>query len=349
MSEINHMKDRNPISRAELHELLEQIVLWDAFEICQGQKDEKGHPSIYIPYLMNDAVEYYIELTNASVDGNLNGKKENLEIIRIEDHVPLGFRVHSVDDENDFTNDTIIWYHSAYLHLHCYQYHLIGHDWRKTKGQEFHRRLVNLICVIHDKRTYLGNLACNELEDLLADLAEFPPFLYYTPINESILDWYPDSVEGIDAAKEFAQKDSLLFSQICDYEEKYYKNEIDESVVEELASVLLEEEHNDFWLQIHNAITEASHTYEERCYSDEENVYLIKQRNEIESYYKEKGYDGSYPYMTYSDDPLSKPIHEIYFAEQHPFTVLEWEDYSYAFYEIHVDHGRLSECKWVKN
>lgn len=342
------MKDKTAISRRELHELLDQIILWDALELCQGIDEMSKESVLYIPYLMNDAVEYYIELRNYKMEGNLSGRNKNLEIHRIEDHVPMGFRIHCTEDGDQENEDVIVWYQEAYLHIHCYQYHLIGHDWRKERGESFQRRLVNLICVIHDKRTYLGDMACSELEDWLADLAEFPPFLYYTPINKSILDWYPDSYEGIEAARLFAGNNAKLLDVIDAYEEKYESVGITLDEIEMYAKELLKKEYKDFWYKIQDAIMQASLCYEERPYNKEVKDAIINHRQSMESYYKKKGYDGSYPYMTYSDSPLTQSSHEIYFVEQHPFTVLEWEDYPYAFFEIHVTDGNLSECKWIK-
>lgn len=185
------------LDRTSLEMLVEELCGWDAMElIFQPMQEKEKRGLVLIPYVMNDAVECFLELTDASVKGVWNPEFEGDVTYHLTENEEgrNGLFLYQGDE-----NVTSIWFGEAFRHLNCYQYHNIGHMWRKEAGEEHLRRLVHLICVIHDKWNYLGAEACNEEEMQLYALAEFSPLRYWTPINESILKWYGDSKEGAGA------------------------------------------------------------------------------------------------------------------------------------------------------
>ena len=73
---------------------------------------------------------------------------------------------------------------------------------------------------------------------------------------------------------------------------------------------------------IANKVSEASAFYPTRNYSDEIANKIKQTREEITSTLKAKGFLGSYPLFT-------KNTMQIFVAEEHPFTILDWEHYSF--------------------
>ena len=177
--------------RVYLKELLDSDTLELHFQDRSGAKDRE----LLIPYMMNDAVEYVLWLSACSMQGRW---EPTVPLLPEAEFAVNGGRNGILLRQEDGSSLSI-WYGDAVLESHNYQYHRIGHNWRREKGGEALRRLVNLLCVLHDKYTFLGAAACNEQEIRLASLIEFGPLCYWTPINEPLTDWYPETMCGIEA------------------------------------------------------------------------------------------------------------------------------------------------------
>lgn len=333
------MAERKRLSEESLGELLWCLIDWDALELCTGT--EKGE--VLIPYVMNDAVESYLRLTGCAVHGELNGEPEDgisLEMVQSGDTKGLILRQQS-------GNMVSLWYDEAYQVVNCYQYHLIGHGWRQEKGEEYIRRLVNLICVLHDKMTYLGLEYVSETERLLASLAEFPPVLYFTPINESILDWYPKSAAGIEAMRKLAvqAEDGSFLEELSGYENLFRKGKVRQKQTQRMAGSLLRKEHAGLWRLMDEKLCQASLAHEPRDYGSDMAARVAEVRQRLTDDCRANGFQGEYPYLFWKN-PDGNTEKELIFVEEQPFSVMESPDFEYRIYSMTVDGGHVAACRW---
>lgn len=333
------MTEQKRLSETELKELLQRLAKWDALEFHEDA--ERGE--ILIPYVMNDAAECYMRLTGASMRGEPDEEQtENgfWELVHGEALTGLIFRQIS---GNTFT----IWFEEAFWTADCYQYHLIGHGWRQEKGQEYIRRLVNLVCVIHDKKTYLGPEYCSETEFWISALAEFAPVLYFTPINESVLDWYPHSPEGIEAARRLAEEagDISLLKALERYEKLFRKVKIRMEQVENTAGLLMEKAHAGFWRLLEEKIRLADSTYGPRDYGEKERLRIEEIRRQLTDKYRQQGFAGEYPRLLRQNEDGGVD-REIIFAEEQPFCIMESDDFKYRIFSMEMDPESAADCEW---
>lgn len=327
------------ISEQELKELLQRLLDWNAMEIYEDTEKRE----ILIPYVMNDAVESYLCLTGARMHGELDTELiEDTSFDLVCNDVLKGLIFRQASE-----NTVSIWFDSAFQIINCYQYHLIGHAWRRESGEEYIRRLVNLICVLHDKKTYLGAAYCNETELWIADLAEFAPIIYYTPINESIMDWYPESQKGIIAVKRLAQEagDALFLEELALYENMFLKGKIKQKQIQKAAGLLLMKDHAVLWRLIDEKIKEASLACVIRDYGMEAEKRIEETRKQIADSYREKGFKGEYPYLFHqkTDEKIDK---ELVFVEEQPFSVMEAPDFAYRIFSMIINPENVAECEW---
>lgn len=353
----------NIISEKDGQRLLEQLTEWHALEI---QTDTEGRTAM-IPYVMNDAVECYLRFEECTIHGSFDGGDADFSFVEnrssenrsAENEPAKGLIVRHTSG-----NIMSIWYKRMVQVTQCCQYHLIGHDWRRSAGQEAIRRLVNLICVIHDKITYLGESYCSEVEKEIAALAEFPPVLYYTPINESIMDWYPESQDGIDAAKQLAvrSENMSLYNALLVYETAFKKGKIRPKHVSIIAENLASSECLDFWRILYEKMEAASLMYDVRDYGAAGNCKIEEMREQTEARYKKLGYTGKYPFLErraegpcqqrscgeeapqlqYRGNTVSE---KIFFVEEQPFTVMESEGFRYRIFSMTFPGDSL-DCVW---
>ena len=306
---------------------LESLIEQDALEI-RVSNDEK---SIYIPFMMNDAVECYITLTDCNIKGILQYDNNNsifYELMNVGDR--YGLILHQGD-----SNVTTIWFGDAHIYMYLYQYHRIGHRWRKEIGQEEIRRLVNLLCVLHDKCTHLGEKASNPKEMQLYKLIEFAPLCYWSPIDDSIESWYPESDDGVASMMELAEEAGDIeyveilrrYSNCHGLRRKIYKKK--------LASLLVEDKHREIIELLRKKLEEASVVWPEREYDKVEMEQISALRHDKEMEWHMKGYTGTYPYLSKIDTATGK-IKTVRFVEEQPyvFRELEFDNYQFRIYAI---------------
>lgn len=314
----------------QLAEYLDALIQWEAVEV--SVKDDL----VRIPYMMNDAIECYLELTGCVVQGQWEpDNRGKVELTMQEGTTRKGFSLRQGDAESENSNVVTIWYEEVHLECHPYQYHTIGHLWRSTKGQEAWRRLVHLLCVIHDKVNYLGDDvlmdACNAEEESLAPLIEFGPITFLSPIDRSIESWYLETEEGYDAMEDLAREagDRSYASMVETYRLSSQKKR--RRMREEMAMKLCEKEHEAIYQLLLKKITQASQKWPEREYPPELTQSMEEAREAKVQELLSQGCLGQYPRFAKRDKGA---IRRILLVEELPFTVLEWEDYSFRINEI---------------
>ena len=201
--------------------------------------------------------------------------------------------------------------------------------------------------MLHDKKTYLGSAYCDETESWIADLAEFAPVLYFTPINESLLEWYPESPDGIEAAGKLAgeAEDIPLQKEIIQYANLFRKGKIRQKQIQRMAGLLLQREHTGFWLCLDEKIRQASLRLPARDYGAEAEKHVEEARRQIVAAYRAKGFQGDYPCLFYRTAD-GKPERELVFVEEQPFSVMESHDFKYRIFSLNIDPEHVAECEW---
>lgn len=317
------------ITEEEAGHLLEMLVDSDAVELqILPEKKEAEKKLVRIPYMMNDAVEYYLEIEGCIIRGSWETEEGTEEFSFVQNGASKGLILRQLSG-----NIVTIWYQNILRVAECYQYHMIGHNWRKISGEENLRRLVNLLCVMHDKVTYLGGEFCNEQEKEWYRLAEFGPLRYFSPITESILEWYPESEEGACAMIRLAKKagDDGYVRLLEKYLEDLRNGKRLERRITSLAKELLHRSHFQIYQVLEEEIRKASESWKVRDYGQKINEEIQRYRRQTEENYKKLGYEGCYPLLVFKRGNTKQILQ---FFEEHPFTVLEYADYEFRIFSM---------------
>ena len=324
------------ITYKELENYLNEILDCDAFELHSDSQFSHGSDNstknFYIPYMMNDALECYLLLKNGRMTGkylpdfkgeisaefiyqpsdstNKEWPDNTAKSSRINNSSAIIFRQGT---DNVFT----IWFEDAFRVLKCYRYDQIGHFW--VKGEEHWRRLVYIIGTIYDKCEYMGNQVCNEKEIALLPLMEFAPFRMYSPIHESLDEYYSESSEGLTCmtslAEEANDREFLRFLNI-------YRLAPTKFIRNILFHALNHPNRQKLYELIFYKVQEASAFYPERSYHPSFNAEIDAARKQTATQLCEKGFSGKYPLF-------QKENIQVLAMEEHPFTILEAKDFSF--------------------
>lgn len=303
----------------DLKEDLQRLSDYDAIELYE--KEETGQA--FIPYMMSDAVECYIQFDGCTIRGQWQpDNKEETSFSVISDEEKKGLVLRQGE-----SNVITIWYKKAAKYMECYQYHRIGHFW--IEGQEKWRRLTYAIGTIHDKATFMGVDNCEREELQLIPIMEFAPFRYWTPLKESLDYYYDDTMEGIVAMKVIAVKigDKKLFSIVSKYEKQMLSGKLTERKLRKLAIELCK--CHKLYRYLNEQLDLASSHYQERRYSPEEEAKINDMRNAVVKPYIEKGYKGKYPV-------LCKRNKKVVFYEEQPYVIrdFEYNDFKFRIHEL---------------
>lgn len=297
----------------ELYQKLAELIKCQALEVCI-HREENGDCQTCIPYMMNDALECYLILENCRITGTyLPDCQEKTEayLTRHEDSVGL---VVKQGDENVFT----LWFDGIRERLQCYPYHEIGHFW--VQGMEQWRQLVYIIGTIYDKYEYLGEQVCTEKEIELLPLMEFAPFRAWSPVKETLDDWYADTMEGVDTMKKMAHlAGEEGFARLL---ERYKRNPADR-LEKRIEKFLAGKKGAKVYQVIHQKVSEASREYPKRDYGKDMDDRISRAREEVTAKLLKKGFTGTYPYFR-------RGKMQVVAAEEHPFTILEAEDFVFG-------------------
>lgn len=279
--------------------------------------------------MMNDALEYYLHLTDLRIVGSYQTETaiETARIIKEEQKYLLIMRQ---------INGNVFTLHFKEIEEYgkCYQYHNIGHFW--VKGQEQWRQLVYIIGTIRDKYEYFGDLFCNDVEREIMNLIHFAPFHAWSPIHESLTMWYRNENCGLETMEKLsieAEDDQYL--QLV----KLYRKFPFRWMGIFLSKQLLNPNRQRLYELIWDKVEQASKEYPCRDYGEIINRNMEAQRRGLQQKLIGLGYSGCYPCF-------EKSNRHIIAAEQHPFTIMEWEHYDFKIqlmiseYEGQMASGR---------
>ena len=304
--------ERN-LSDRELNEWLSRLCDDGALEMIPGNDNE-----ILVPLIMNDAAEVYCILRDVLIPGVL--PEDLSEAVKIKPVSREGRKGLLVENASGIM--TTIWYRDCLYREELYQYHRIMHCW--MPGNEHMRMLVYMIGTMRDKYEYLGEGSCNEIEKSLMPLLEYRPFRYFSPIDQNLDAWYPDTRQGYQAVEEAAvaagENELISLMRIGRLSGKL----MDKRIAEQIAAS------RDLFGLIYKRICAASEGYAERCYGDAEEAMIRQKRKEAEKKLLSNGFKGSYP--VYS----KKEIQAVVF-EEHPFTVPGMDDMEFDWHILLCD------------
>lgn len=290
----------------EIFEHLSEVFACGAFELCSGQSKNE----YLIPYMMNDALEYYFVLKNCRLTGEYQ-KELSIESVQMDEEENRYVLIIRQENGNTFT----LLFQAIEEKVQCYQYHNIGHFW--VKGQEQWRQLVYIIGTICDKYEFFQERFCSEKEKELMPLVQFAPFRYWSPIHESLIERYPTDEKGLELMERLAtEADDQEYVRLL----KLYRRLPFAWMERVLSRKLNSPQRQNLYEKIWEKVTAASLEYPCRDYGERLNAAIENQRREVECMLLNQGFQGSYP--QYYKENIGITV-----AEEHPFTILEWEDF----------------------
>ena len=284
---------------------LAEIIRLRVFELDSTQGDCR------IPYMMNDALEYYLILENSVLTGEFDADSP-VQQGRISWEEGRYALILQQENGNLFT----LHFDTITEHAACYRYHEIGHFWRP--GQEHWRQLVYIIGTLCDKYEYFGDRFCSEAEQKLLPLMNFEPFRYYSSIREP-LDWYPDDVRGWQTIRQLAMQAGdtgfVNLLRLCRPLPKPLRHLIWRRALQSSARQKLYEQ---IWAQVEAA----SRAYGARDYGAAMNERIEEERRRAANTLTRLGFAGAYP-------DFAKPGMQVHVAEEHPFTTMEYDNFEF--------------------
>lgn len=295
----------------ECFKRIAELLDYGAFELCE-QHGKDGVMQYVIPYILNDAVECYLDVLDASLQGEYVADASVTSAELLSETGRYGLVMHQGEE-----NVCTLWFRDLREHSACYRYHEIGHFW--MKGQEQWRQLVYMIGTIADKYRYMGEKYCNKTECELQSLIYFAPFRRWSPIEDLLAEHFPLREEGLDAMERVALKvgDTMYVQMI-----RLYRLFPTERLEKILSKALRSPKREAIYHYLYEQVMKASKPYPARDYGKQTNASMQHARREVEKELLRRGYIGHYPEYT-------KKNEYVVVTEEHPFTLLEWEDYTF--------------------
>ncbi len=286
--------------------------------------DSVGTKQCCLPYIMNDALEYYLILKDCRITGAFVESQEPTAAATffsdlswaecIDDGGQTALIVHRQDD-TIFT----VWFRQFRIARRCYQYHRIGHFW--VPGQEQWRRATYILGTIYDKHQYVGDTICNDTETELYPLMEFAPLRLWFPIRSEdplASDYYDDTARGFHAMEALAREagDRGYLRLLALYRRTAGIPFARGAMNRLLGHALTRPARQALYDCLIAKIQAASEVYAERDYGPAQNRQIDGQRAQVTARLTAAGFTGTYPLF-------SKGATQVFAAEEHPFTILE--------------------------
>lgn len=314
MAKREELKKMLPGLTDEMQEAFQRIAElldYGAFELCM-QHGKEGTVQYVIPYILNDAVECYLEVLDATIQGEYIADAPVTAAELLREAARYGLIMHQGED-----NVCTLWFHDLREHAACYRYHEIGHFW--VKGQEQWRQLVYMIGTIADKYRYMGEAYCNKTECELQSLIYFAPFRRWSPIEDLLAEHFPLREEGLDAMERVAMHvGDTMYAKLV----RLYRLFPTERMEKILSKALRSPKREPIYQYLYEQVQEASKPYPARDYGKQINAAMQHARRVVEKEMHHRGYVGNYPEFMRKNE-------YVVVTEEHPFTQLEWEDFSF--------------------
>ena len=172
---------------------------------------------------------------------------------------------------------------------------------------------------LYDKYSYMGDTVCTQAEKELLPLMELAPFRAFSPVKESLDEEYPDTLEGVECMKKLAlEAGDWRLAHLLKVYRRFpfpWAEKRIQRHMESRAGIPLYE-------VLYRKTEAASKVYPIRDYGRKSNEETEEKRRAVSRKLQEKGFTGSYPFFR-------KDSMQILAMEEHPFTLLEAEDFSF--------------------
>ena len=307
-----------PLSHENLLLLVDDLLELEVLELIPKDTDPA---TMYIPYMMNDAVEYYLILSNCQVMGEIPEEFDGDTLVKLIDSPDRPGLIFEMPSGDKLT----LWFDSCAFEKSFYQYHRICHIWRK--GEEHWRMLVYMVGTIHDKYAFLGPDSVNDAEFALLPLVHFGPFRFYSPIDEPLDDRYPENEDGWTCMRNLAlEAGDADYVKMIDRANALKKLPFirTDTLIKNLANALSLSRRKPLFEHIYSKVCEASSRYPERAYRPKAILEMEKARKAADAGLRAEGFTGEYP--AYTKGGMSAIV-----FEEHPFTVQELDYEGFAF------------------
>lgn len=333
---------------------LAEILKSEAFELCKSRAGDE----YFIPYMMNDAVEYYLILRQARMTGEFLQKERIVSAQIAQEKLSEGNASSSryiLVIRQEGGNTCTVLFQELLESCQCYQYHRIGHFW--VKGQEHWRRLVYIIGTIYDKYQYLGPGFCNEQEMELLELMGFAPFRYWSPIHESLDAYYEDTQAGVERMKALAEEagDKAYGKLIGLYKILHFR-----WMARILGHRLLAPKRQGLYELLEEKIEKASIQYPTRDYGAQRNREIEEKRRQAARQMQAAGYEGTYPTFERrtinpcedkkgdAKNPKDGRLIQVCAVEEHPYvrSDMEYEDFEFQIYLMEIEKNQVRVIRW---
>lgn len=325
----------------QLNKLLSELFLSENLTL---HFDFDSKTTCYVPYMMNDAMEYYIVFYGCRVVGAYgeNNKIDGFKLISDEQGV-----IFTKEDDSVFT----LWFESVSVECKLFKYDHLGHFWNRD-GHEQWRRLNYIIGTAFDKYSYVGDDACNDCEKEMMTLLGVVPFRKFTPIDEEFDVFYNPAdlkkleLPGILVMSKLAVKSgcnelkALLdaYHSVC---VKINKSRVNRfflkfrysKICKEIHEFLKTEKSFPIYSFILKTLDEGL-KYPDRKYDEKCEREFAEKRSAVDKMLKTQGYEGGYPIY-------AKGKEAIHCIEEKPYTVAELE---YDGFGFHI-YGMKCTCE----
>lgn len=298
---------------SELFEKIKELADEGVFEIWHP-KEWDGN--IYIPYMMNDALECYIILKDAVLVGEQIADKKRETTVDIHKEDGRFALVARQGDGNTFT----VFFTDAIMEKKYYRFDTICHFWEP--GQEQWSQLVYIIGTMFDKYAFLGEESCNEEEKELLDLIEFAPFRYHAPAKQLFEELYDNTSKGVKKMLELAKEAGDFGYGVM---VRLYRTFPTERMARHLSKMLTKPKRYALYQHIYERAKNAASAYPERVYSrknskTEQGYDIETMRKDMDEQFHQNGFEGMYP-------DYVKGNQYVRVVEEHPFTIMDWDDF----------------------
>ncbi len=385
MEQISIQELKQKLSDLLAHDALEFIDDPAPDAVTGKEEQPVSVPAILIPYMMSDEVEYYFTLTGATITGTIPHSLPSGTILEVfdENGEPIredGNAKETAPAENGsggaaageksgkevpvkefarmdcaisfrdgFEPLFTVWFQSAYKSVKLYRYDREGHYW--TEGQEHMKRLVYMLGSTADKLKYLGPAFLNEEEMEMQELIGFKPFRNYSPIEESMDEYYHSTKEGARRMRALAAEagDDWLYVFTWLYQLLPLK------ILElYLSDYLISERGERIYEIMLSHIHEMNESYPDRSYGEEKDREIQRKREDLSRFLYSRGFSGTYPAFSRTRTKDGKgECMEILVTEEKSYAkkVLDWKDFDFDMdllikktdHEGHITRLRLRD------
>lgn len=304
-----------------------------AFEIWSPVNTPDYKQNIYIPYMMNDAMECYFILGQATLVGHFDRTLMSETCVSYEEQANADSRHLLVVKQGD-ENTCTIWFSSVEIKQDLYRFDEICHYWRS--GNEQWSQMTYMIGTMYDKFLFNGSNVCNSTEQSIMHLIEFAPFRAFAPAPALFEELYDNTWDGLKTMISLAKEaKDYRYYILCKLYGKLSSPFFGQFLGRMLMNGLTKRCRYPLYQLIYKKAIKGASSYPARHYMNPyENEKITNLRFNTHEKMIQAGFTGTYPEYTQVLSPDQSNIHtkSIYvrITEEQPFTIMDWEDITFS-------------------